>query len=241
MTPFLIGGCCEAIGYIGRIQSSKDPLAHSPFIMQYLLILLAPAFMAATIYMILGRIIQLTDGDKYAIVRRSWLTGIFVTGDILSLAVQALGGVLVTSDKGTLQQQKDRKNLGKTIILVGLCIQISSFGFFVLVSVFFQYRARNHFRKLPPGLGWQKHLYTLYAVSLLILIRSIVRVVEYVQGLDGYIYSHEAFLYVFDSTLMFIAMVIMNVVHPADIARLLKEKNSWTVVSEMDRLDSAPH
>lgn len=52
MTPFIIGGFFETIGYIGRILSSDDPYARTPFIMQTLLILLAPALFAASIYMV---------------------------------------------------------------------------------------------------------------------------------------------------------------------------------------------
>src|SRR4051812_3792444 len=52
MTPFIIGGLFQTIGYIGRILSSNDRYALSPFIMQSLLLLLAPALYAASIYMI---------------------------------------------------------------------------------------------------------------------------------------------------------------------------------------------
>jgi hypothetical protein len=50
---------------------------------QNVLILIAPAFMAASIYMILGRIILLTDGDSHSLIRRRWITKIFVAGDVI--------------------------------------------------------------------------------------------------------------------------------------------------------------
>lgn len=72
---------------------------------------------------------------------------------------------------------------------------------------------------------------SLYLVSILIFVRSIVRVIEYVQGNDGYIMSHEAFLYVFDATVMWLAMIIMNWVHPSEVAANLRGgkafKNAW--------------
>lgn len=64
---------------------------------------------------------------------------------------------------------------------------------------------------------WKKHMYALYFVSGLIMIRSVTRVVEYLQGRGGYIMSHEVFLYTFDATLMFIAVLTFNVVHPSEI------------------------
>lgn len=59
--------------------------------MQSLLILLAPALFAASIYIILGRIILMTDGERYSLVRQKWLTKIFVAGDVLSFLMQGSG------------------------------------------------------------------------------------------------------------------------------------------------------
>lgn len=87
----------ESIGYIGRILSSRQTPGDwtlGPYIMQSLLILLAPALFAASIYMILHRIIVLTDGEMHSPVKARWLTKLFVTGDVLSFLVQS-GGMLI--------------------------------------------------------------------------------------------------------------------------------------------------
>jgi hypothetical protein len=70
---------------------------------------------------------------------------------------------------------------------------------------------------------WLKHMSGLYIVSILILGRSIVRGVEYIQGFDGYIITHEAFLYAFDAVPMFLAVVTMNVIHPGEVADYVRE------------------
>lgn len=62
-----------------------------PYIIQNVLLLIAPALMAASIYMILGRIIMLTDGETHALIKRRWLTKAFVSGDVLSLLLQSSG------------------------------------------------------------------------------------------------------------------------------------------------------
>ena len=59
--------------------------------MQSLLILVAPALFAASIYMELGRIILLVEGEKHAIIKRRFLTKIFVAGDVLSFITQGSG------------------------------------------------------------------------------------------------------------------------------------------------------
>lgn len=62
-----------------------------PYIQQSLLLLLAPALFAASIYMILGRMILRLNSEKLCIFKKKWLTKFFVTGDVLSFSVQAAG------------------------------------------------------------------------------------------------------------------------------------------------------
>lgn len=84
----------QAFGYVGKAVNAFEPpkcWTLPPFIMQTLLILIAPALFAASIYMILGRIILLTDGEKYSLLKRRWLTKVFVIGDVISFFMQ-MGG-----------------------------------------------------------------------------------------------------------------------------------------------------
>lgn len=215
MTPFIIGGLFETIGYIGRILSSNNRYALSPYIMQTLLLLLGPALFAASIYMILGRLILLTGGERYSLVRRTWLTKIFVGGDIMSFMMQSAGGGIMSSGASGMKS-------GEKIIVGGLFVQILFFGLFFVTAIMFQIRGRDHLATLGSNIPWKKHLYSLYAVSILILIRSAFRVIEYIQGNAGFLLKHEVFLYVFDAVLMFIVVVVLNVSHPGDIALLLK-------------------
>lgn len=59
----------------------------------------------------------------------------------------------------------------------------------------------------------------LYTVSLLIMIRSIFRVVEYVMGQNGYPLKHEWTLYVFDALLMFLVTVVFYMRFPSQLER----------------------
>lgn len=52
---------------------------------------------------------------------------------------------------------------------------------------------------------------------MLIMVRSLFRAIEYLQGFDGYLLNHEVYLYIFDALLMFITMVLFNLVHPVEI------------------------
>ncbi|KAJ5835683.1 hypothetical protein N7447_001709 [Penicillium robsamsonii] len=219
LIPFVIGGLFEIVGYIGRAASSKQSpdWTLGPYIVQTLCLLLAPALLAASIYMLLGRIILVLQAESHAILKKKWLTKIFVTGDVMSFLLQGAGGGIQSS--GSLDGMKT----GERIIIAGLFVQIIFFGFFIVVAVLFDLKLRKYRipRCFSGEVPWRKHLNILYAASTLILIRSAFRLVEYVQGNQGYLLHHEIYLYVFDSLLILIAMIIFNVAHPSEITRLL--------------------
>lgn len=83
----------ESVGYAARcVNASETPnWSSTPFIIQTLLPLLGPALFAASIYMILGRLIRILNAERLSFVRTKWLTKIFVLGDVLSFAVQCIG------------------------------------------------------------------------------------------------------------------------------------------------------
>jgi hypothetical protein len=83
------------------------------------------------------------------------------------------------------------------------------------------------------GLPWQRHLYNLYVTSGLIMVRSIFRVVEYLQGNAGYLLSHEVFLYVFDAVLMLAVMGLFNWVHPSEITEACDKRQGDSVDLEI--------
>ncbi len=71
------------------------------------------------------------------------------------------------------------------------------------------------------SLPWQRHLTALYTASTLIMLRSVFRIVEYVQGNDGYLLGHEWVLYVLDAVVMLVLMVALSVVHPRKVKAVL--------------------
>lgn len=115
-------------------------------------------------------------------------------------------------------------NSGQKIVVTGLFIQIIFFGLFIVTAFTFHLRMR----KVPTGrvtaevLPWQKHLFALYISSAFIMVRSIMRVIEFVQGNKGYVFSHEWFLYVFDALLMLGVMSLFCWVHPGEIKGYLQ-------------------
>lgn len=157
--------------------------------MQSTLILVAPALFAASIYMELARIVHMIEGDKALFIRRTWLTRIFVCGDVLSFLMQASGaGLLATGNDANAQ------NTGEGVIVGGLFAQIVFFGLFVITAMIFHIRQSKRPTALAHERPWKKHMTGLYIVSILIFVRSIVRVVEYLQGYDVSCVKSQMFL-----------------------------------------------
>ncbi len=77
MIPFLVGVLMEALGYFVRRASAATPNKTGLYIGQTLPVILAPAFLAASIYMVYGRIIAQV-GERYSPVRASKVTKLFV-------------------------------------------------------------------------------------------------------------------------------------------------------------------
>ncbi|KAK0644835.1 Protein RTA1 [Lasiodiplodia hormozganensis] len=215
--PLIIGGFCQLIGYIGRAMSAKDQWDLGPYIIQNLLLLIAPAFFAASVYMVLGRIILVTDGEKHSVISKKWLTKLFVTGDVISLLAQSGGGGYMAM--GTLSAM----HTGEKIVIFGLFVQLLFFGFFMFVSTLFYMRMQKEptGRSMDPNIEWRKHFFVLMAASLFVFVRSVFRVIEYISGNNGYLLKHEVFLYIFDACLMLAVMVLFNIAHPSEITEKL--------------------
>jgi hypothetical protein len=175
--PFVIGGLFEAIGYAARAAAHNDTESKTPYIIQSILILVAPILFAASVYMILGRLILRTDSASYSIIRASWVTKIFVTGDILCFFIQSGGAGMLVKAKDA-----DGFKTGENIILGGLILQILIFTFFVVVASIWHRRLNAQPTAAASEIPWNKYIMFLYAASVFITVRNLCRVIEYAMG-----------------------------------------------------------
>ena len=95
---------------------------------------------------------------------------------------------------------------GQAIVVTGLFVQIIIFGLFIVVTAVFHRRitVRPTERSRYVDVAWNRYIVILYGVSALIMVRSIFRAVEFIQGNDGELMTNEVYLYVFDTLLMWI-------------------------------------
>ncbi|KAL6886759.1 RTA1 like domain-containing protein [Trichoderma evansii] len=214
--PFIVGLIFEAVGYLGRnISAGQSPnWTTGPYILQSLTLLLGPTLLAASIYMTLGRLIRLLHAGMYSLIRTRWLTKVFLFGDIFSFFIQSAGGGMLAK-----AETKSAIDLGENIITGGLIFQVIFFGFFMIVTCVFH---RRIVRAPTPtsltiAIPWQRFLYVLYAASIIIMVRSVFRVAEFASGFSGPLQSSEAYIYIFDATLMFITSGLFIFWHPGSI------------------------
>ncbi len=135
-----------------------------------------------------------------------------------------LGGGIVA----TAEDNKSMATMGGNVIIAGLVLQLVWFCFFVIVAGVFHRRLELCPTNMSTRstIHWRSYLTTLYVASLLIIVRSVFRVIEYAEGNDGYLLSEEAFLYVFDALLMFIVVSWLHWRHPGEIGLLLRDEKA---------------
>jgi hypothetical protein len=148
---------------------------------------------AATIYVLLARIIRSTHAEYLSIVRPSRLAKIFVWCDFIALNVQGNAVGLTVKDK--------LEKIGQGIVIAGLAFQVLTFAGFLVVAV--TWHCRMHDRGVGDEVStpenqqqsedvpWRQGLWVIYGCSTLVVLRSLFRVAEYAMGENGYLMAHE--------------------------------------------------
>jgi hypothetical protein len=163
--------------------------------------------------MTLGRVIRALNAEHHSSIRAKWITKIFVLADIFCFCTQLGGaGIQVTGDRKIM-------DIGNKVVLSGLIFQIMVFCFFVYTAGKFHRRLNREPTSTSDVVRWSWYMHALYTASAAILVRNLIRVIEFAEGSDGFIISHEVMLYIFDAFLMFAVFAIFVAMHPG---RLIK-------------------
>ncbi|OIW34302.1 RTA1-domain-containing protein [Coniochaeta ligniaria NRRL 30616] len=210
--PFVIGGFFEIIGYGGRAAATNSTGELMPYIIQSMFLLLPPVLFAASLYMVLGRLIRSVQAERYSIIPPRWLTKVFVAGDVASFFIQGGGAGIMVGGKA------DSMKTGQNVVVCGLILQVVMFAVFIVTGLHFNLRFRSRGNtETWAHVPWQRTLNMLYVTSGFVMVRNIFRVVEYVGGTDGYLLSTEWPLYVFDGALMVFTMSYFLWRYPSEL------------------------
>ncbi|KAJ4089545.1 hypothetical protein NW769_013352 [Fusarium oxysporum] len=168
--PMIIGCGMEAAAYWFRSRSHDNLRQTLPFLIQNLLVLVAPPFLAATIYMSLGRITRALKAQEASLISLRWITKLFVLVDLICFATQTAGAIMSGSED--LEEAKR----GQTIIIGGLVLQILAFALFITCTLTLQLRLRSN----PPVqfvasavTHYRRYFIALYCTSGLFLVRNL--------------------------------------------------------------------
>jgi hypothetical protein len=122
----LFGGLVlEILGYLGRILLHKNQFDFNAFLLYLICLTIGPAFLSASIYLCLARIITVYGTDISRLKPQTY-TKMFVSCDFVSLVLQAVGGALASTAKTI--PDSDR---GVHIMIVGLGFQVISLILFM--------------------------------------------------------------------------------------------------------------
>lgn len=226
-------------GYYGRFLAHSTPAKARPFIQQNLLILTAAPFLAATMYMSLGRITRALGGQDHAIISTRWMTPLFVIIDIGYIGTQFVGSILPASgDPSAIRT-------ARIVLIAGLITQLVALSIFLLTCWRVTSGVKSeagYGNKFDPSINYMNHFRAIGLATSLMILRSIVRSAEFLQGTDGFVISHEVFIYVFDAVPMWAVMAIFLAIHPTRLvrdARKWKESRTGNVLLEAGRVESA--
>jgi hypothetical protein len=218
-------GCgLEFAGFLGRALGSKDVIDDNYFLLQIICLTIAPVFIMAGIYFLLGQLITIY-GTQFAILKPMWYSYIFITCDFISLVLQAAGGGIAGS-----AATSDSDTAGGTHIMVGgLAFQVVSMSFFLLLTANFLYRIRYYNRKEHHAISdtfnpkykviRDRKLFKYFpaamvVAAIMVFVRSVYRVVELAQGWDGHLITTEIYFMLLDGLMMSLAIVIFIPFHP---------------------------
>jgi hypothetical protein len=95
MTAAVLGNITEIIGYIGRIMMHNNIFAKNPFLIYLVCLTIAPAFLSASLYLCLARIVVLF-GEHLSHLKPRTYTILFMVADFISLLLQAAGGAIAS-------------------------------------------------------------------------------------------------------------------------------------------------
>ncbi|KAL3470840.1 RTA1 like protein-domain-containing protein [Aspergillus californicus] len=207
---FAIGSLTEVIGWAGRTWSADCPYNGNAFLMQITTLIIAPTFYTAGVYILLGRLIVLLGRDSSVLSPKVYLW-IFVTCDVISLVVQAVGGAMASTESN---KENGNTAVGTNIMVAGIIFQMASITVFVLCATDFVRRTLRK-RLLQSMKGTLVPILAAMIFSVVcIYIRSIYRTIELLQGWDGYLITTERYFIALDGAMMVLAVTIFNIFHP---------------------------
>ncbi|KAF9517377.1 hypothetical protein BS47DRAFT_1339671 [Hydnum rufescens UP504] len=224
-------GIGETIGWSGRLWSSKNVNAVTPFLMQSSSTILAPTFFSAANFITLDLIVERV-GRRFSYILPKYYAVIFIGADLAALTVQAVGGEMASS---TIMHSGN-PDKGGHVMLAGIVIQLVALVVYVAFAASFVFHASSNkpVRRAPPPYSQEEMemkpepnsgltpsmktvMYGLAFSTLLLFIRAVYRTIELSNGWGGRIIQTQVYFNVCDGAMVVLAMYTLNILHPKEL------------------------
>ena len=129
--------------------------------------------------------------------------------DIISLAIQTVGGVEVSSS-----EDLEDINHGGGVMRAGIIFQFSNTAVFAVLILATTLRLWNKSQTLLDVAGWPA-MVSMCVSTLMLLVRNGYRIVELSDGWEGHVMRTEAYLTGLDMAPMAIAIGVFLVFSPS--------------------------
>lgn len=160
---FMFGIVLQVSGYWTRVVAIKQPDNVGAVAMTYLLITIAPSFIATTAYMTYGRIIYwVSPAEKrtvrYTWVPARWVTTTFVSLDCCALFISCVGiFVFISNENKSGLTDAQKRDIPYQILKVAFFWQIAVFFLFTVASFRFMFSSKSFKYDWPNGSAeWRK-------------------------------------------------------------------------------------
>ncbi|KAJ4341216.1 hypothetical protein N0V87_001957 [Didymella glomerata] len=221
-TIAMVCGCAlEVIGYVGRVLAYNEGFTENPFLIQIICLTIAPAFLAAGIYLCLSRIVS-TFGAENSRIKPLSYPRIFIPCDIASLVLQALGGGIASAKT----HQNEDPTVGNNIMIAGLAFQVATLLIFIILSLDFASRTIGRIRRLGQDAldprhaklrnSWQfkGFIVALSFATLCVFTRCVYRVAELSEGWSGHLIKTQRYFIGLEGAVIVAAVLALNLFHP---------------------------
>ncbi|CZT46386.1 related to phospholipid-translocating ATPase [Rhynchosporium secalis] len=210
-------GCIgEAIGYGGRLMMHDNPYSDIGFKIQISCLIVAPAFVAAGIYLTLKHLI-LAFGQERSYFQARFYTWIFITCDVISLTLQGIGGGFA----GGAGDDEKLRDLGTNLMISGIVQQVATLIAFAYLVTDYAVRTRFAWEAVDPEakalLAQRKFKGFLAAVMIAywtVFFRCVYRIAEMVGGWANPIMRDEISFIIMEGVMIVVAVLVMTLFHP---------------------------
>lgn len=210
-----IGSGLDFGGYLARSVSANDETLVNPFLVQIIVLTIAPAFIMAGVYYMLGR--QLVYiGPGYSWLKPRWFSYIYISCDVISLVIQAVGGGMAAV---ALDSNKDTDS-GTHIMVAGIAFQVATMSTFFIIGGNFVMRA--WFRALPDVKFSIRNFVTL-ALNLPRAKELYTHLEPNYNPAFAHIRSRKLFPYIFSAIFVATALIYVRCIY-----RLVELAEGWT-------------